>query len=346
MLVSRKTVKTCEMARSTLKMALIGCGGIAEAHWKGIQRIAKRVDVTAVVDTDPSALKAMADRTGAVPYTDIDRALKRGDFDAVDIMLPHALHEYAAMAAFRAGKHVLLEKPIAHTLDSAERILQVSREIRTVFMVAEQSQYWPDVIAARKLIDEGAIGVVISASGNFYDRVSVESNASRPWRYDLSTAGGGVSMDGGAHWIRPLRMMMGEIAEVVGVAGTHVPKMECESWSRMLMKFESGSIGVLTCQNYLHFAGPVELFRAQLRANFITGGRESTLILYNSAFLEEKPHERVEGRRTHGDEIRNFCEVVLDGASMAATPDFALGELRTALALYASIRSGRWEKVW
>ena len=53
-------------------------------------------------------------------------------------------------------------------------------------------------------------------------------------------------------------MMMGEIAEVVGVAGTHVPKMECESWSRMLMKFESGSVGVLTCQNYLHSAGPVE----------------------------------------------------------------------------------------
>ena len=350
MLVSRKTVKTCEMARSTLKMALIGCGGIAEAHWKGIQRIAKRVDVTAVVDTDPSALKAMADRTGAVPYTDIDKALKRGDFDAVDIMLPHALHEYAALAAFRAGKHVLLEKPIAHTLDSAERILQVSREIRTVFMVAEQSQYWPDVIAARKLIDEGAIGVVISASGNFYDRVSVESNASRPWRYDLSTAGGGVSMDGGAHWIRPLRMMMGEIAEVVGVAGTHVPKMECESWSRMLMKFESGSVGVLTCQNYLHSAGPVELFRVTGTEGelLITGGRESNLILYNSAFPRgETIMSGLEGRRnSYGEEIRNFCEVVLDGASMAATPDFALGELRTALALYASIRSGRWEKVW
>jgi predicted dehydrogenase len=55
----------------------------------------------------------------------------------------------------------------------------------------------------------------------------------------------------------------------------------------------------------------------------------------------------LEGRRnSYGEEIRNFCEVVLDGASMAATPDFALGELRTALALYASIRSGRWEKVW
>ena len=54
-----------------------------------------------------------------------------------------------------------------------------------------------------------------------------------------------------------------------------------------------------------------------------------------------------EGRRdSYGEEIKNFSEVILDGAAMAASPEFSLGELRTALALYASIKSGRWEKVW
>ena len=338
------------MATSRLKMALIGCGGIAQAHWAGIQQIAKRVDVTVVVDKNPLALEAMVSETGADGFTEIGEALEMGDFDAVDIMLPHASHEFAALACFAAGKHVLLEKPIAHTLESAERILRASRDVDTTFMIAEQAQYWPDIIAARQLIDDGAIGDLISASGNFYDRVTVDSGASRPWRYDLSAAGGGVTIDGGAHWIRPLRMMMGEISEVIGMAGNHVPMMEGESWSRMLIKFENASAGVLNCQNYAHAAGPADLFRVTGTEGelLITGGREGVLTLFNSSFPKgEIIMSGVAGRKnSYGEEIKNFCEVILDGTDMAASPEFSLGELRTALALYASIKSGRWEKVW
>ena len=338
------------MAPSRLKMALIGCGSIAQAHWAGIQRIAKRVDVTAVVDKDPAALEAMVGRTQADGFAEIDEALAIGDFDAVDIMLPHALHEHAALICFAAGKHVLLEKPIAHNLESAERILRAGRKAGSTFMIAEQSQYWPDVVAARQLIDDRAIGDAIAASGNFYDRIPVDWGVSPPWRYDLAISGGGVTIDGGAHWIRPLRMMMGEISEVIGIAGTHQPMMEGESWSRMLMKFESGSAGVLNCQNYAHAAGPSELFRVTGTKGelLITPGREGGLVLYNDSFPKgEIIMNGFEGRRdSYGEEIKNFSEVILDGAAMAASPEFSLGELRTALALYASIKSGRWEKVW
>ena len=145
-------------------------------------------------------------------------------------------------------------------------------------------------------------------------------------------------------------MMMGEVDEVIGVAGRHVPRMESESWSRMLMKFENGTVGVLTCQNVMHASGPTDMFRitgseGELQ---ITGGRDGQLLLFN------KEHPRgevimsaVEGKRnSYGEEIKDFCKVVLDGSIMAATPEFSLGELRTALALYRSIESGRWEKVW
>ena len=97
-------------------MALIGCGSIAQAHWAGIQRIAKRVDVTAVVDKDPAALEAMVGRTQTDGFAAIDEALAIGDFDAVDIVLPHACTNTPLLICFAAGKHVLLEKPIAHNL--------------------------------------------------------------------------------------------------------------------------------------------------------------------------------------------------------------------------------------
>ena len=141
------------------------------SHWDGIERIAKRADVTAVVDKNPTAGEAMSKLTGARIFRNIHDALEHGDFIAADIMLPHDQHEFAALACFNAGKHVLLEKPIAHTLESAQKILRASRQTDIVFMIAEQSQYWPDIIEARELIDQGAIGEVISASGTYYDRV-------------------------------------------------------------------------------------------------------------------------------------------------------------------------------
>lgn len=93
-----------------LKLAFVGCGIIVQAHWRGIQNIADRIDVTAAVDTNTDAAAAMATATGAVAFTDLDTALAEGDFDAVDLMLSHDIHESATLACFSAGKHVLLER--------------------------------------------------------------------------------------------------------------------------------------------------------------------------------------------------------------------------------------------
>lgn len=338
------------MGESRLKLALVGCGGIAQAHWRGIENMASRVDVTAVVDTHGPAATAMAKQTGAPAFTDLESALSSGDFDAVDIMLPHDLHEDAALACFDAGKHVLLEKPMAHDLASCERILAAASEVSTVFMIAEQAQYWTDVIRCRELIDEGAIGTVINASGNFYDRVSLDPGAPAPWRFSLDRSGGGLCIDGGAHWIRPLRMMMGEIDEVIAVMGHHVPRMEGESWSQALFRFDNGTAATFTALNVMTAAAPVEMFRVtgtdgELQ---ITGGRQGELLLFNG----DHPRgmtvmEATQGKmNSYGAEIRDFSEAVLDGTPMAAPPEFSLGEFRTAKAMYRSVESGHWEKVW
>ena len=79
----------------------------------------------------------------------VTEALEWGEFEATDVLLPHDLHETVALQCLHAGKHVLLEKPLAHTQDSCKRLLQaaeeVTREKATVFMVAENAQYWPEV---------------------------------------------------------------------------------------------------------------------------------------------------------------------------------------------------------
>jgi len=338
------------MRESRLKLAFLGCGGIARQHWRGIQGIATRVDVVACIDINEDAAADMARETGGAAFTTFELANKNCEFDAVDIMLPHNRHEDAVLDCFSAGKHVLLEKPIAHTLESCERILTEASKADKVFMIAEQAQYWPDIIKARELIDENAIGRPLMASGNFYDRTFVPEDGSIPWRFKKDLAGGGVTMDGGAHWIRPLRMMMGEIEEVIGVIGNHIPQMETESFSQVLIRFAKGTTGVLTCMNVTAAAAPVDMFRITGTEGelVITGGPRGKLILYNTH--HRKGHavmDAVEGKRaSYGAEIKDFSEAVLDGKPFAAPPEYALGELRTALALYRSVESRSWEKVW
>ena len=78
---------------SSLKLAFLGCGGIARFHLRGIRAEAPEISVTAAIDVDPAKAAAFADETGATPFPSLEEALTRGDFDAVDIMLPHDLHE-------------------------------------------------------------------------------------------------------------------------------------------------------------------------------------------------------------------------------------------------------------
>jgi UDP-N-acetyl-2-amino-2-deoxyglucuronate dehydrogenase len=334
-----------------LKIALVGCGGIAQAHWKGIQTYSPRIQVTAVIDTDAERAAAMAEQTGATPFTSLAEALAQGDFEAVDILLAHSLHEEAAVLAFAAGKHVVLEKPMAHNLASAARIQAAAKQAGTVFMVAEQAQYWPDARAVRDLIQAGAIGEIITARAFFGGPTRPLGDGPRPWRYDLAMAGGGITMDGGAHWIRPLRMWLGEIDEVVAVTGRPLAEMDGESLSRSILRFRSGTVAILDALTAGAAMGPGEEFRVTGTEGeiLIEKGWGGRVLLFDREHREGKVilDNKDEGRAAaFGYELNDFVGAVLDGTPLEAGPEYSLGELRTAFAIYRSAESRQWEKVW
>lgn len=333
-----------------LKLALVGCGGIARAHWYGIQHLAPRIEVSAVVDVNEEAAKTFAEHVGAKPYTSLERCLYEADLDALDLMLPHHLHEWGASACFRAKKHVLLEKPIAMDVSTAERILKGAKEAGIKLMVAEQAQYWMDVVKTRQLIDAGAIGDVITARACFYDPLKPFDSDNLPWRFHLSKAGGGISIDGGAHWIRPMRMMLGEIDEVVAATTRHIPEMEGESVAQAVLRFDSGVIGTFQAVQSTGALGPIEDFRITGKSGeiVIERGREGRLMLYNEANPQgQNVMSAFESKAaSYGVELADFADHVLDDKPLAAPPEYALGELRTAIAMYRSVRTKRWEKVW
>lgn len=336
---------------ASVKLALVGCGNIARSHWQGIQDHAPQIEVTAIVDTDPKRAETFAEKTSAKAFNSLDEALTKGDFDAVDIMLPHYLHEEAAISAFAAGKHVVLEKPMAPTIDACDRILAAAKAAGTVFMVAEQSHYWPDALKVRELIQKGTIGDIITARAYFGNAAGGVDTGPKPWRFELAKAGGGICIDGGAHWIRPLRMWLGEVAEVVAVTGHPVAEMEGESFARALLRFESGVVAVFDALYGGMFIGPKEEFRVTgtLGELVIQEWGAGNLVLFDQAHPDGEvimSTHQGHGTDSFGYELHDFSRAVLEGKPLAASPEYSLGDLRTALAIYRSAASKQWEQVW
>ncbi len=327
----------------------MGCGQIAEAHWSGIQNHAPQVEVTAAVDIDAAKAEAMAARTGGQAFLSLDEALQKGDFDAVDLMLPHNLHVEAALKSFDAGKHVLLEKPMAMDLQECETILRAAEAADGLFMIAEQAQYWPDVHAAADLMAAGEIGEVVTARATFYDIVRWQPGDPIPWRFELAKSGGGIAMDGGAHWIRPLRIWFGDVEEVIGAVAHPIGEMEPESLANAILRFKGSVTAMLTVVNTYARTAPLDAFRITGTKGEISieHGRDGRMLLFNPEHPDGKEIMKTAPGKiaSYGLELRDFSDAVLHGTELQAPPEYSLGELKTALAIYRSVESRTWEKV-
>jgi predicted dehydrogenase len=330
-----------------IRLALVGCGAISEWHRNALASVPE-IEIVACVDADPTRAQTAAGEAGASVFGSVSDALVRGDFDAVDVMLPHDLHEEVAVACLDAGKHVLLEKPMATTVAACERILAAAERAAGLLMVGENAQYWPEVLIARRLLEEGAIGDVVTANAHlFFPPMQAYYGGERPWRMQRDRCGGGVSVDTGSHYIRPLRIWLGEIREVVAAMERPYEDMEGESLARALMRFESGCVASFDLLLTPAPVGPQEIFR-------ITGS-EGEILIGQRVRLTNREHRKpvvVEPETPQGymlsyvDQFRDFAAAILGKSDLAAPAEASLGELRTALAMQRSAESRRWESVW
>ncbi len=338
-----------------MRVAMVGCGAITAAHLDGLASGPRdRVEIVAAVDPDPERAAALARRVADLDlcsekvarFTTYRDAAERGDFDAVIAAVPHDRHEQVAVDVLASGRHLLLEKPLAPTVAAADRILEVAAGSSRVFLVGETAQFWPEVITAGSLLDDGAIGEPITAIARVWTPALPEYYGPQAWRFDAAVAGGGIALDTGSHWIRPLRMWFGEIREIVGVTARPHPSMEAESLARALCRHDEivSSVDLLLTDA----PQPVSpLFRITGSTGEITIEMDGTTRLFD----RQAPRGRQIGEAGgyfagFAGQWSDFAAAVLDGAAPAAPADAALGELRCAHALYRSDVTRRFEPVW
>ena len=164
-----------------LRVVFAGCGRISDLHVLGY-RDEPRAVLHGLYDLDRAAAERRAAEWGAPRvYASYAEVLADPEVDAVEVLVPHPLHEELAVAALRAGKHVSVQKPMTTSLRSADRMLAAARASGRVLKVAENYALYPPIVLARRLIDEGAIGEPMTV------RIKMMSGGSGGWPVSDST---------------------------------------------------------------------------------------------------------------------------------------------------------------
>lgn len=186
---------------------------------------------------DPARTARMAARYKATGwFQGLEAALADDRVRAVVLALPHHLHRDAALAALAAGKDVLVEKPIANTLDDADRMIAAARQAGRILMVAENMHFRPSLGMVARRIAAGDAGEPLHFLGHAGTARQVEG-----WQAERDKLGGGVFMDIGIHYVRAMRLLMGEPDRVTAFRPMQVnPRMEGEDGLQVVF---SSSVG-------------------------------------------------------------------------------------------------------
>lgn len=185
-----------------------------------------------VVDINEQMAKTASERFGFETYsTDWRRVVEDPAIDIVDIVTPNDSHAEIAIAAAKAGKHVICEKPLARTAEEAKTMWDAVREAGVKHMVAFNYRRTPAVALAKKYIEEGAIGKILNFRGTYLQDWSAEPNSPLSWRFRKAIAGSGALGDIATHVIDMARYLVGEITEVMAVTQTWIKERPVQDGS-------------------------------------------------------------------------------------------------------------------
>jgi len=144
-----------------LKVGIAGCGFMGRMH-ASVYGSLPNAEVVAVADIQPEAAADLARQSNAKPYTNMSEMLSAEKLDAVDICLPTFLHAEHTIQAARAGLHVLCEKPMAMSLEEADRMIQAARQSGVQLMIAHCIRFWPEYVILKQYVDGGQLGGLLS----------------------------------------------------------------------------------------------------------------------------------------------------------------------------------------
>lgn len=233
-----------------LRFAIIGCGRIAPKHAESIVAL-DEAELVAVCDIVPEKAQAFADKYKAKPYVSYEEMLDKEDIDVVTIATESDLHAPIGIYAAKKGKHVMVEKPMAMTLASADELIRTCREAGVKLAVIHQNRFNKSIQLLRKALDAGRFGKLTHGQATIRWNRNDEYYAQAPWR-GTKLQDGGVLMNQSIHNIDLLQWCLGPVESVFGYTRTALRKIEMEDVGVAVLKFKNGALGVIEAASTIY----------------------------------------------------------------------------------------------
>jgi len=316
------------------RVAIVGCGGISNAHgnaWRNVPEI----EIVGACDEKFESLSRFATEYNVEnTYNDLRQMLEKQNPDVLVIATWPSSHLKNVLEAVRCGvKGILVEKPIAVNTSQLEQMIQVTENANIILMEAFMYRHHPLTLAVKEKVEEGAIGEVRYARSSFSTGLTDRTN----WRL-RGDLGGGAVMDLGCYCINIIRYVMGQEPQSVWATGKYEPINNV--WETLIgtMDFGDGVTGQFDCS-----------FGWTWRECYEVAGTKGTLFVQSAwGNSEGESHFTVNGEtfsvtgvNPYATEILNLCEAVENGTPLRLPIADALGNMRVIDALHESAHTGQ-----
>jgi len=225
------------------RVALVGCGRIANNHFDAIERV-DGLDLVAVADVVQARAEAAGAANGVPAFASLAEMMAAVDCDIVTVATPSGLHPVHGIEAARAGKHVVSEKPMAISLAGADSLIDACSEAGVRLFVVKQNRLNPAIQLVKRAVEKGRFGRIHSANctvrwarpQDYYDQA--------PWRGTWAMDGGAF-MNQASHYVDLIQWLAGPVESVAAMTATQERKIEAEDSGAAVLRFQNGAIGVL-----------------------------------------------------------------------------------------------------
>ena len=350
-----------------IRTAIIGASKVGHLHAAAVQQ-APSAELVAIWNRTPARAVEFAERYKIKAYESITEMIQAESIDMVTIATSHPAHAQPAIQAMRAGAHVIVDKPLASSLQDCDAMIQASKETGKKLGMISQRRCYPPVQRIRQAIDDGKLDVPILGSVTMLgwrDKHYYDADA---WRGTWELEGGGVLVNQAPHQLDILQWFLGDIDQVYGLsANLNHPYIEVEDTAVAVVKFKNGAIGNILVSNSQNPAlyGKVHVFgkngasvgvQTDGGAMFIAGMSSITEAPYNDLWTipgEEQMREPWKDEDEalfksidpmvyfHQLQIQDFCESILEDRNPMISGEEGRKTVELFTAIYRSTRDNQ-----
>ncbi|GEC91582.1 Gfo/Idh/MocA family protein [Brevibacillus brevis] len=333
-----------------IHFAIVGCGHISKKHIEAIENVENAKLVT-VCDTSVERLQETCEKYQVNGYKDLGEMLdNQPEIDVVCICVPSGLHAKLAIQAANAKKHLIVEKPIALTIQDAETIVQACKDNGVKLSVVHPNRFRPAIMALKKAMTTGQFGKISHANATlrwnrnqaYYDQAA--------WR-GTKEMDGGVLMNQAIHNLDLLLWLMGPVEEVQGYSATRLRNIEAEDVAAATVRFQNGALGIIEAAATIfpkNFEESLSIFGESgtavvsgTTANWIKHWEfESLPKQHAEALIQEVEHDPY-GTPGQEEIIRDMVDAIRSDRDPVVSGVDGLEALKLVLAIYKSAELGK-----